>query len=59
VLLPAVEKIAQKHTSLNIQPDQYAKQRFTLIAIALVIHVEDVFEFGMVRQHAVIKVGGS
>lgn len=24
VLLPAVEKIAQKHTSLNIQPDQYA-----------------------------------
>lgn len=24
VLLPAVEKIAQKHTSLNIQPEQYA-----------------------------------
>ncbi|KAI4637070.1 hypothetical protein J4E78_011087, partial [Alternaria triticimaculans] len=24
VLLPAVEKIAQKHTSLNIQPAQYA-----------------------------------
>jgi nitric oxide dioxygenase len=24
VILPAVEKIAQKHTSLNIRPDQYA-----------------------------------
>lgn len=24
VLLPAVEKIAQKHTSLNVQPEQYA-----------------------------------
>ena len=23
-LLPAVERIAQKHTSLNVQPDQYA-----------------------------------
>ncbi len=33
------------------------EQRFTLIAVALVVHVEDVFEFRMLRQHAVIEVG--
>lgn len=32
VLLPAVEKIAQKHTSLNIQPAQYAVVGETLLA---------------------------
>lgn len=31
VLLPAVEKIAQKHTSLNIQPAQYAVVGETLL----------------------------
>lgn len=32
VLLPTVEKIAQKHTSLNIQPAQYAVVGETLLA---------------------------
>ena len=34
------------------------EQRFTLIAIALVVHIENIFEFRMVRQHAVIEVCG-
>ncbi|CAH0308649.1 hypothetical protein SRABI106_03976 [Rahnella aquatilis] len=34
------------------------KQRLTLIAVALVAHIEDVFQFGIMRKHTVIKVCG-
>lgn len=34
------------------------KQRFTLIAITLVTHVENFFEFRVMRKHAIVEMGG-
>lgn len=31
------------------------EQRLTLIAVALVAHVENVFQFRVVREHAIVK----
>ncbi len=34
------------------------EQRLTLIAVALVAHVENIFQFRVMREHAIVKVGG-
>lgn len=34
------------------------EQRFTLIAVTLVAHVENLFELRVVREHAVVEMGG-
>ncbi len=34
------------------------KQRFTLIAITLVTHVEDFFQLWVMRKHAIVEMGG-
>ncbi len=34
------------------------KQRFTLVAVALIAHVENLFQLRVVREHTVIKMGG-
>ncbi|MNB89776.1 hypothetical protein D3C75_368220 [compost metagenome] len=34
------------------------EQRFALIAVTLVAHVENLFELRIVREHAIVKMGG-
>ena len=34
------------------------KQRFPLIAITLVTHVEDFFQLWVMRKHAIVEMGG-
>lgn len=34
------------------------EQRFTLIAVTLVAHVENLFELRVVREHAIVEMGG-
>lgn len=34
------------------------EQRLTLIAVALIAHIENVFQFRVVGEHAIVKVGG-
>jgi hypothetical protein len=34
------------------------EQRFALIAVTLVAHVENLFELRVMRKHAIVKMGG-
>ncbi|VXC97040.1 conserved hypothetical protein [Enterobacterales bacterium 8AC] len=34
------------------------KQRLTLIAVALIAHIENIFQFGVMGKHAIVEVGG-
>ena len=34
------------------------EQRLALVAVALITHIKDFFEFGIMSKHAVVKMGG-
>ena len=34
------------------------EKRFTLIAVTLVAHIENLFELRIVREHAIVEMGG-
>ena len=34
------------------------EQRFTLVAVALVAHIEDLFELRVMREHPIVEMGG-